>query len=74
MEGIETLTMLSAYFINHDTNKPVEPRFKTTIQVVIVYPLKRRCHHGPFSNPFLKSSKTSFAKLNIAPNLWWKIC
>lgn len=31
-----TFTILSAYFINHETNKPVDPRFKTTIQVVIL--------------------------------------
>lgn len=68
IKGI-TLTMLSAYFINQETKSPEHPRFSTTIHVVIVYPLKRRCHHGPFSNPPLKSSRTSRAKLKIAPNL-----
>ena len=31
-----TFTILSAYFINHETSKPVDPRFNTTIQVVIL--------------------------------------
>ena len=31
-----TFTILSAYFINHETSKPVDPRFSTTIQVVIL--------------------------------------
>lgn len=72
-EEMYTLTILSANFINHDTRSPVEPRFNTTSHVVIVYPLNRRCHHGPFSNPLLKSSKTIRPKLNIAPNLEKKI-
>lgn len=61
--------MLSAYFINHETSKPVDPRFNTTIQVVISYPFKSLCHQGPFSNPPRKSSSTNRPMLNIAPNL-----
>ena len=64
-----TFTILSAYFINQETKSPVEPRFNTTSQVVKLYPLKSGCHHGPFSNSFLKSSKRSRAILKIAPNL-----
>jgi hypothetical protein len=64
-----TFTILSACFINHETKRPVDPRFNTTNQVVIVYPLKMRCHQGPFSKPPLKSSTISFARLKIEPNL-----
>jgi len=64
-----TFTILSAYFISHDTSKPVDPKFKTTIHVVKVYPLKMRCHHGPLSKPTWKSSHKSRTMLNIAPNL-----
>lgn len=64
-----TFTILSAYFINHDTSKPVDPRFNTTIQVVRLYPLKIRLHQGPLSNPLLKSSTRSRAILKITPNL-----
>lgn len=31
-----TLIMLSAYFINHDTSSPLDPRFNTTNHVVRV--------------------------------------
>lgn len=61
--------MLSAYFISHETSNPEDPKFRMTIQVAKLYPSKRRCHHGPFSNPLVKSSKTKRAMLNIAPNL-----
>jgi hypothetical protein len=64
-----TFTILSAYFIIHETSKPVDPRFNTTIQVVILYPLKIRDHQGPFSNPPVKSSTISRAILKITPNL-----
>ena len=64
-----TFTILSAYFINQENKNPAEPRFNITSQVVILYPLKRCCHHGPFSHSFLKSSKRSRAILKIAPNL-----
>jgi hypothetical protein len=30
-----TLTILSEYFINHDTRRPVDPKLNTTIHVVI---------------------------------------
>lgn len=56
-----TFTILSAYFISHETNSPEDPRFNRTSHVVTVYPLRRRCHHGPFSNPTLKSSIISRA-------------
>lgn len=64
-----TFTMLSAYFIIHETSSPEDPKFRTTSQVAILYPSKRRCHHGPFSKPLVKSSKTRRAKLKIVPNL-----
>lgn len=30
----DTFTILSAYFINHDTSNPVDPKFNTTTHVV----------------------------------------
>ena len=59
-----TFTMLSAYFIIHDTSKPEQPKLRTTSHVTTSYP---STNLGIFCQP---PSTTNLKKLNRTPNLY----
>mmetsp|Transcript_37168 Transcript_37168/g.91873 ORF Transcript_37168/g.91873 Transcript_37168/m.91873 type:complete len:213 (-) Transcript_37168:465-1103(-) len=72
MEVEYTLTMVSAYFMIHDTSRPVKARLHTTAQVTTSYPRSSVCGSSvnPLLNPAFTSSTSSRAALKMTPKLY----